>query len=621
MLYTNEKRVVDGTKLTKDYDLNKLNTSGWYTVTSPKNSAVQLTDAKLFVIVPNDKKYVTQFLFGNNDKLGSMWFRSGNNTDWSKWKEVATTDLYLALTGGTITGDLTVKGNIDGKFSGTPTAPDATDSSSDQQIANIKYVKDSISKLIDYSPAALDTLKELAAAIGNDPNFAATMTAKLAEKFDKVGGTVTGDITVNGNINGHLIGNAATATRADSAAVADKTQAAISFKNTDNITKTFNGFTNLDLTNGIYYSKESSHTINADEAIHAASATTVNATIPTNGTANLVYSQMADSDYFRILAGGSYDNGYVSLDTANDGTEPIYVRQFSNGFKNVMHQVTLLDGDGNSNFTGTVTAPIFNGHVTGIADNATNATHADKADNALYASVANRTGNSISFKNANNIVVSFNGSNNIDLTNGVYYATNANYASKANQANNADTAGGRTIGYGVGQIPYVDGRGKIPDSLIVPPFTRGMIMMWYGSSNNVPSGWAICNGSNGTPDLRDRFVVAAGNKYSVGSTGGEETHTLTINEMPSHTHSFSSSIDDAIGSFRTWKCDPQATGVFSETSLGEICNSKNSGGDNGWRVDLHINKVFDNVKFANNGGNQAHNNLPPYYALFYIMRL
>lgn len=40
MLYTNEKRVIDGTKLTKDYDLNDLNTSGWYSVSSPKNSAV-----------------------------------------------------------------------------------------------------------------------------------------------------------------------------------------------------------------------------------------------------------------------------------------------------------------------------------------------------------------------------------------------------------------------------------------------------------------------------------------------------------------------------------------------------------------------------------------------------
>lgn len=84
MLYTNEKRVIDGTKLTKDYDLNDLNTSGWYSVANPKNGINGITDVKLFVIVPNNKKYVTQFAFGNDDKLGSMWFRSSNGIDWSE---------------------------------------------------------------------------------------------------------------------------------------------------------------------------------------------------------------------------------------------------------------------------------------------------------------------------------------------------------------------------------------------------------------------------------------------------------------------------------------------------------------------------------------------------------
>jgi hypothetical protein len=405
MFYTNEKRVVDGTKLTKDYDLNKLNTSGWYTVTNPKNCIDTITDAKLFVIVPNDKKYVTQFLFGNNDKLGSMWFRSGNGVDWSKWKEVSTSDLYLALAGGTITGDLTVNGNIIGKFAGHPTAPDADANSTDEQIANIKYVKEAIKNLVNASPAALDTLKELATAIGNDPNFAATMTAKLAEKFDKVGGvisgdttistkllanniiastqTVTGDITVNGNIHGHLAGNADTATRATTAATADKTQAAISFKNTDNITSTFDGSSNLDLTSGVYYAKESSHTINADEATHAKTASTVHQSVPANQIGSIISGDMAGTDFFRIVAGGTDDNGYISFDVADNGNEPIYVRQYSGPeFTSVTHQVTLLDGSGNTSFPGTVLAPTFSGHLAGTADTATNATHATNTDNA-----------------------------------------------------------------------------------------------------------------------------------------------------------------------------------------------------------------------------------------------
>jgi len=48
----------------------------------------------------------------------------------------------------------------------------------------------------------------------------------------------------------------------------------------------------------------------------------------------------------------------------------------------------------------------------------------------------------------------------------------------------------------------------------------GAIIMWSGSIGSIPSGYVICNGSNGTPDLRDRFVVGAGNTYSVGNTGG-----------------------------------------------------------------------------------------------------
>jgi len=48
----------------------------------------------------------------------------------------------------------------------------------------------------------------------------------------------------------------------------------------------------------------------------------------------------------------------------------------------------------------------------------------------------------------------------------------------------------------------------------------GGIIAWSGSIGSIPTGYVICNGSNGTPDLRDRFIVGAGNTYSVGNTGG-----------------------------------------------------------------------------------------------------
>src|SRR5574344_3049352 len=95
---------------------------------------------------------------------------------------------------------------------------------------------------------------------------------------------------------------------------------------------------------------------------------------------------MTDNDEFRIQVGDTgEDKGYVSFDTADGGNEPIYFRQYSgygksSAFGLVVHQVTLLDGNGNTSFPGTIWAPTFSGHLVGNADHATNASHADKAE-------------------------------------------------------------------------------------------------------------------------------------------------------------------------------------------------------------------------------------------------
>ena len=70
-------------------------------------------------------------------------------------------------------------------FTGTPTAPTAAQTVNNTQIATTAYVKAALAALVDSSPAALDTLNELAAAMGDDPNFAATMTTELSKKMDK----------------------------------------------------------------------------------------------------------------------------------------------------------------------------------------------------------------------------------------------------------------------------------------------------------------------------------------------------------------------------------------------------------------------------------------------------
>lgn len=136
---------------------------------------------------------------------------------------------------------------------------------------------------------------------------------------------------------------------------------------------------------------------------------------------------------------------------------------------------------------------------------------------------------------------------------------------------NADTVGGKTV-----------------DQLISTALPIGAIILWAGSTSTIPSNWQLCNGSNGTPDLRNRFVIGAGDSYGVGATGGEATHTLSITEMPSHNHNFP-----------------------VDTSLTSIDNI--SGGIGAENV--------KSVTTSYTGGNQPHNNMPPYYALAYIQKI
>lgn len=80
-------------------------------------------------------------------------------------------------------------------------------------------------------------------------------------------------------------------------------------------------------------------------------------------------------------------------------------------------------------------------------------------------------------------------------------------------------------------------------SVDIGGYMKGMIVMWSGATSNIPDGWALCDGANGTPDLRGRFVIGAGGSYAVGSTGGgsipshsHDVGTLATNSDGAHTH-------------------------------------------------------------------------------------
>lgn len=108
----------------------------------------------------------------------------------------------------------------------------------------------------------------------------------------------------------------------------------------------------------------------------------------------------------------------------------------------------------------------------------------------------------------------------------------------------------------------------------------GMILLWSGSIVSIPSGFALCDGSNGTPDLRNRFIVGAGSTYAPGATGGAATHTHVVSGWATESSDTENNIASGLGKNTVWD---------------------------------HAHPI--------NITSQAGSSLPPYYALCYIMKL
>lgn len=129
-----------------------------------------------------------------------------------------------------------------------------------------------------------------------------------------------------------------------------------------------------------------------------------------------------------------------------------------------------------------------------------------------------------------------------------------------------------TIGSSVGGVPL------------------GAIMIWSGSADDIPTGWALCDGQDGRYDLRDKFILAAGPNHPVGETGGSEEVALTLEQIPSHSHSIL---------FST-----QTSGNNTLSITGQLVDRKTTSG------------ISEYV-----GSSQTHPNMPPYYALCYIVKI
>jgi len=130
----------------------------------------------------------------------------------------------------------------------------------------------------------------------------------------------------------------------------------------------------------------------------------------------------------------------------------------------------------------------------------------------------------------------------------------------------------------------------------------GVIVIWSGSAAAIPSGWNLCNGSNGTPDLRNRFVVGAGTTYAVGNTGGS-ADAITV----SHTHSVTDSGHSHDVRIPSRTVGNNATALYS-TSDGSTKSTVTS------------DSASTGISIQSTGSSGTNANLPPYYALCYIQK-
>lgn len=159
-----------------------------------------------------------------------------------------------------------------------------------------------------------------------------------------------------------------------------------------------------------------------------------------------------------------------------------------------------------------------------------------------------------------------------------------------------------------------------------------------GVASDIPNGWHLCDGTNGTPDLRGRFIVGAGNTYSVGDSGGVDEVTLTTEQMPQHNHEATVSNDLEVKDSGTYSATIKVVstqGSYTYSPDGKVINAASSGAGytdswsrnatGGYSTTLpnhgHALEGAISVTNGNTGSGQAHENRPPYYALCYIMKL
>ena len=143
-------------------------------------------------------------------------------------------------------------------------------------------------------------------------------------------------------------------------------------------------------------------------------------------------------------------------------------------------------------------------------------------------------------------------------------------------------------------------------SNVVP---TGLIAIWSGSIGSIPSGWVLCDGTNSTPDLRNSFILGAGNSYSVGQTGGS-TDAIVV----SHTHTATSTVTDP-GHIHA------VTSYYNGSSIANQASSyANQNSASNFNTQSAVTGITVATTNTSTGVSGTNANLPPYYALAFIMK-
>jgi microcystin-dependent protein len=207
------------------------------------------------------------------------------------------------------------------------------------------------------------------------------------------------------------------------------------------------------------------------------------------------------------------------------------------------------------------------------------------------------------------------GSNNVSL-NGNATLTGAVNASSLNSS-------GNVTGVNISASGTVSGANYALNANGNGPVPAGGIIMWSGSLASIPVGWVLCDGTNGTPDLRERFVVGAGGdnatvtvdngiggSYAVNDKGGLNGVALSINQIPSHTHTVN---DPGHNHGDRWLINFAGGSVGYNGLTGTINYNFNS--------ENKTTGITVSQTPPIGSGGRAHENRPPYYALAFIMKL